>query len=118
MPRTTPRPLTAARVLLWGMAGLLLFSALSAVLRTGGSVGVGVATVPAVLAILCATYAYLLPRTGHIVLGIVVTLLVLMAFYQVNRITLGDPLGFLGFGFCVALTVLLLLPSSRAALRP
>lgn len=65
----------------------------------------------------CGAYAYLLPRTGHVLLGVVVTLLVLLAFYQLNRITLGDPLGFLGLGFSVALTVLLLLPSSRAALR-
>lgn len=79
--------------------------------------GAGAATLPAVLAVLCGVYAYLLPRTGHVLLGVVVTLLVLLAFYQLDRITLGDPLGFLGLGCSAALIVLLLLPSSRAALR-
>ncbi len=115
---STPRPLAAARILLWGMAGVLLLTGATAVISDGaGGMALNFALMVTMLAAACGAYAYFLPRTGHIMLGVVVTLLVLFAFYQISRITGGSVAGFLGFGFCVAVATLLLMPSSREALR-
>lgn len=117
MPHTLPRPLTAARAMFWGMAVLLLMGALNSALYLGGAFGAGAATFQVVLALICGAYAYLLPRTGRIVLGFAVTLLILLVLYQMNRIIGGDPFGFLGLGYGLTVIVLLLLPSSRAFFR-
>lgn len=117
MRHSIPRSLTAARIMLWGMAVLILMGALNSYLYLGGAFGAGTATLQVVPALICGAYAQFLPRTGRIALGIAVTLLVLTTFYQMNRIVQGDAFGILGLCYTMTLLVLLLLPSSRAFLR-
>ncbi|GAA4076370.1 alpha/beta hydrolase fold domain-containing protein [Actinomadura miaoliensis] len=109
-----PSPVRTVRILLYVAAFLTFMAALQGGLVVGGAEGAGVAvalSLPAV-ASLAAAWAIGRRPARRVRVGVIV-LEVLYLFWQVGRITDGDPLGLVG----VILPVAILILVNRAAAR-
>ncbi|MFW5415692.1 hypothetical protein J0910_03575 [Nocardiopsis sp. CNT-189] len=104
-------------MLLWVMSFLTALTAVQVFLLIGGAYGAGVAAMQLVPALICALAAVRLPRTGRAGYALLLAFLALVALWQVDRFTGGEPFGIVGFAFVAVLVALLAAPGTRRHLR-
>ncbi len=99
------------------MSFLTALTAVQVFLLIGGAYGAGVAAMRLLPALACALAAKRLPRMGRAGYALLLAFLAIVALWQVDRFTGGEPFGIVGFAFVTVPVVLLAAPGTRRHLR-